>query len=143
MKGNNGLTLFAFFYLLLILGCTSQPEPIAFAKDVCSFCKMVISDPRFGAELVTDKGRVHKYDAVECMIAHIHEENIGYSSLLAIAYDNPKTLYFVDSPSFIQSPDYRGPMGNTAAFYGEGFARDLQVMSWADLFSRESAKKIK
>jgi copper chaperone NosL len=143
MKGSNGIAPLLFVGLLLMAGCTSKPEPILFGTDVCSYCKMIITDPRFGAELVTAKGRIYKYDAAECMIAHIHEEKLEYSSLLAIAYDRPKELHLVDSLSFVQSPDYRGPMGNTAAFLRADSLVNLQGMRWEDLFRKESTTRNK
>src|SRR5690606_25168821 len=74
-------------------------------------------NPNFGAELITDKGRILKYDATECMVSHIKEESPAYQDLFTIAYDDPKQLYKVDSVYFIISPDFRSPMGaNLAAF---------------------------
>lgn len=106
------------FLTLFICSCTSsESEPINFGKDQCHYCKMTIADPNYGAELITDKGRILKYDATECMVNHIKEESPAYQDLYTIAYDDPKQLYNVDSLSFIISPDFRSPMGaNLAAF---------------------------
>ena len=35
---------------------------------------MTIVDPRYGAELVTTKGKVYKYDAVECLINSVYAD---------------------------------------------------------------------
>ena len=104
--------------LVVFLGCKAEMEPINFGKDQCVYCKMTIADPKFGAELITEKGRVLKYDAAECLINHLQEvEAPKYQQLLVVAFDDPKNLYPVDSLHFITSPIYRSPMGaHLAAF---------------------------
>jgi len=103
--------------VFLAVGCTETPEPINFGKDQCSYCKMTIADAKYGSELVTDKGRVQKYDALECMINDIKANDPAYSGLYAIAFNKPKTLISVDSLLFVISPNYKSPMGaNLASF---------------------------
>jgi len=118
MKKIIGTKIFVCFLTLLMYACNpSGPEPIIFGKDQCHYCKMTIANPNYGAELITDKGRILKYDATECMVNHMKEESPAYMDLFAIAFDNPKQLYKVDSLSFVISPDFRSPMGaNLAAF---------------------------
>lgn len=42
---------------------------------------MTISDGRFGAELITDKGRVYKFDDIGCLIRYKTSNlNIEYKS---------------------------------------------------------------
>ena len=78
---------------------------------------MTISDPKFGAELVTPKGRILKYDAAECLIDDIAEKNHEYAFLLVVPFDRPKELMDVDSVHFVFSPLINSPMGaNLGAF---------------------------
>lgn len=116
MKSANGLIF--FLPLLLLMGCGANPEPIAFGKDHCSYCKMNIADPKFGAELVTTKGKIFKFDALECMVPFMEEQpEAEYAFTLGIAYDNPEKLVSVDSLQFIISDEYNSPMGaNLAGF---------------------------
>ncbi|MCC7233550.1 MAG: nitrous oxide reductase accessory protein NosL [Bacteroidia bacterium] len=51
--------------------CSSGPEPLKTGSDPCAHCKMIISDPRFGAELITSKGKVFKFDDIVCLSAFI------------------------------------------------------------------------
>mgnify|MGYP006356589147 FL=1 len=66
------------FYLLLLaltVSCAKKgAEPIKLNTDGCDFCKMKISDGKFGAELITEKGRVYKFDDMHCMINY-HKQN--------------------------------------------------------------------
>lgn len=121
---------------LFAVSCSQTPEPINFGKDQCTFCKMSISDPKYGAELVTDKGRVHKYDALECMINDLNTNNPAYSNLYAIAYDKPEQLILVDSLVFVISPEYKSPMGaNLASFTTENAPAAERKMVWNDLLT--------
>lgn len=112
----SGITL--VLLALILVSCGVGPEPIVFGEDPCSYCKMTIVDPKFGGELVTDKGKVFKFDALECMVPYLQEnKSTPYSHKLGIAYDEPGELKSVDNLVFVFSENYRSPMGgNLAAF---------------------------
>lgn len=102
--------------VLLLVSCGVKPEPIAFGEDHCTHCRMSIADPKFGAELVTDKGRVFKFDALECMVPYLQENNdTEYAHILAITYDEPGTLKPVADLKFAFSENYKSPMGGDLA----------------------------
>ena len=48
--------------LLLLNGCSKGPKPIDYGNDGCHFCKMTIVDKIHGSELITEKGKVFKFD---------------------------------------------------------------------------------
>ncbi len=51
------------FSSLFMIACVSnEPKPIKLNVDTCEFCKMTISNGKFGAELLTKKGRYYKFD---------------------------------------------------------------------------------
>ena len=54
--------------LALFLSCNTEPVPLRYGKDACHLCKMTLMDKKFGGELVTGKGKVYKFDDVNCMI---------------------------------------------------------------------------
>ena len=62
----------SFFIVLItsfLVSCNSnEPKPIKLNSDSCDFCKMTIANGKFGAELITLKGRYYKFDDVACMI---------------------------------------------------------------------------
>ena len=126
---------------LLASSCiSSDPQAIEYGRDQCAYCMMSISDPKFGAELVTDKGRVLKYDAAECMAGHLSEGATPHQSLLAVPYDFPGTLVSVAELHFLISPDYISPMGaNLTAFADVSNLPEqyhAQVIDWAQVCER-------
>ncbi len=132
---------FQNFILILsifsIQACTPKPEPIAFGTDHCVYCKMGIADPKYGGELVTEKGKVFKFDAVECMVPFMKgNPDQKYAYILALAYDDPAKLHNVGELVFVQSEKYKSPMGgNIAAFLlkENAMADDALFMSWPEL----------
>lgn len=129
-------TILPFLIFALVLtGCQPGPEPIQFGKDQCAYCKMSIADPKFGAELVTAKGRVYKFDALECLVPYLEEHPKDYSHVMAIAYDDPKKLHPVENMAFVISEEIRSPMGAwllsfSAESEAEKYAQNGKQYDW-------------
>ncbi|PWT70680.1 MAG: hypothetical protein C5B59_19955 [Bacteroidetes bacterium] len=49
--------------------CSAAPQPILTGKDNCAYCTMMVTDLRFTSELVTQKGRIFKFDDSHCLIS--------------------------------------------------------------------------
>lgn len=47
------------------------PGPVQVGTDRCPYCSMSVIDARFAAQQVTVTGRVHVYDAIECLVDHV------------------------------------------------------------------------
>lgn len=101
-------------FLLLLYGCSIEPREILYGQDKCIYCTMTIMDQRFGCEVVTAKGKVFKFDAVECMVQHINSGQYGDEDLkhiLTNTYDEPAKLKDVHDCVFLQSRNMPSPMG--------------------------------
>ncbi len=103
-----------------ISGCSIEPEPIKIGKDNCNFCKMTISDNKYGAEILTKKGRAFKYDDSKCLFSEISEGGIKM--------DNIKDIYFTDfcnghaliksqNSFYLKSDQLKTPMGGDIAAF--------------------------
>ena len=112
---------------ILLIGCTfmlgscsSGPEPIVSGKDQCAFCKMTITDARFAGELITEKGRIYKFDDIACLHDYIDANKgaIGDSIQLYITdFENPEILLHYKNAHYFSSEYLNSPMrGNVAAF---------------------------
>lgn len=98
--------------LLYLLACTAEPKPIDYGNDNCQFCGMTIMDNKHAAELVTVKGKVFKFDAIECMIRYIDRtDEQGYAYKLVSDYSNPGELINAEQSTFLISKNLPSPMG--------------------------------
>ncbi len=104
-------------------GCSTKPQPLRIGQDNCDFCKMTISDHRFGAELITKKGKVFKFDDEKCIIGFLNTKKVvqaDISGIYFVDFSIPAKLVNVDEAHFLQSPALKSPMGgNIAAFSNE------------------------
>lgn len=105
--------------LLLLLGsCSTGPQAITYGSEGCQYCKMTIIDTRYGAEWVSTKGKIHKFDAVECLINHLQSQDAEQvQSMWVTAFDNPGILVEAPSCKYLISSELPSPMGmNITAF---------------------------
>jgi len=99
--------------ICVILSCSKVPEPINYGTDMCQFCKMTIVTKTHAAQLVTDKGKQYKFDAIECMIRFLDDKHdlILDSNLLITDYNSPGTMINAKTANFVVSKEVRSPMG--------------------------------
>src|SRR5690348_11837222 len=57
------------------------PEPIAWDREACAFCRMHVGDPRFAAQLQTRDGPVRNYDDPGCLLADQAESRLPLHAL--------------------------------------------------------------
>lgn len=112
--------LFFIFIVVHIYACKPKPEAIKVGKDNCSFCKMTISDSRFGAEAITKKGKIHKYDEIKCLLNDVEKLSLAKENIHSIYFtDFSDKHYLVNSNQavLLMSAELKSPMGgNVAAF---------------------------
>ncbi|MBK6827600.1 MAG: hypothetical protein IPG86_12340, partial [Chitinophagaceae bacterium] len=78
---------------IILLSCSTKPEPFKPGTDNCHFCKMGITDTRFGGELITKKGKMYKFDDLICLARFLNQggetaDNI--SKTYTVLFDRPK-----------------------------------------------------
>jgi copper chaperone NosL len=130
--------------LFFFTSCTAQQEPISYGKDNCHHCKMTISDNRYGSEMVTKKGKVFKFDSIECMAKYLNEKADAEAGLLLVTdYTNPGTFVDAGKASFLQSEQLPSPMGmNLTAFGNEEKARQIAAQKSGEVINWEAVKQI-
>ena len=125
MKNIKLLTFVLSLFLFVTSCAQSGPKEINVGKDQCDHCKMTITEQKYATQLVTDKGRVYKFDDIICM------ENFSNSNT-----DKSKGAkkYVVDFPSgkfidaskatYITGGTIKSPMnGNIQAYKDKAAAQ--------------------
>ena len=125
---------------LAISSCTPTPEPISYGSDMCQFCKMTIVDQQHASELVTKKGKVFKFDAIECMLNFTKEsDESSFAFQLVNVYDSPKELISAEESYFLISQSIPSPMGAfLTAFKNKKTAIEYQTTKGGEVFSWDS-----
>jgi copper chaperone NosL len=131
------------FSITALSSCSTQPQALRVGQDNCDFCKMTISDHRFGAEIITKKGKVFKFDDERCIIGFLNSKKVAQDNISGIYFIDftiPDKLVNVNDAVFLQCPALKSPMGgNIAAFSNEdSLAKVFQQIngnkiSWEDM----------
>ena len=113
--------LFALAVLVLAFtNCNSGPEPIRYGVDACTQCKMTITDKRFGAEVVTKKGRVFKFDDLNCLCAFLKDEQVpevDINQIVVVDFSVTGTFVPVQQAFYFKDEKVKSPMrGDIASF---------------------------
>ncbi|MDA0196264.1 MAG: hypothetical protein O2887_14815 [Bacteroidetes bacterium] len=97
---------------------------------------MKIVQPQFGAELITDKGKVYKFDAVECLINKSLKDNLEGNLSYVVTFDNPKTLTEAEQCIYLRSPNIPSPMGMFISAFKTRFELEKQLeINGGDIYS--------
>ena len=136
-------TLKYFFYttlLVIILSCNASPKVINYGEDMCYFCKMTIVDKLHAAEIVTQKGKVYKFDATECMVNFIKDFDKSTIKLyLSNNYNEPEALIDATKATFLISENIPSPMGAfLSAFKTKVEAKKIQSEKGGTLYTWET-----
>ncbi len=109
--------------LLGLTGCSDEPETgpvdVRFDRDACTRCRMVLSDPRFAAEIryfpEGKRSRVAKFDDIGCATLWLEHQPFR---------DDPKTEIWVADHRSRQWIDARSawyvPLNSSPMEYGLG-----------------------
>lgn len=145
--------LICFLWICLSLSaCNQGPEPISYGKDACAHCKMSIMDDKFAAEIITAKGKIYKFDAIECMTDFIQENqeiNVPEASFLAMNMVQPGNFIDAKKAYFLKDKAFKSPMGgNLAAFELKQLAEnnrqnpDWEIFSWDELLENQQISTV-
>jgi copper chaperone NosL len=109
----------SLFCTLLLVACAKGPAPISFGEDVCEWCTMKIADPHFAAQLRAQKGKVHKFDSVECLAAFSVTNNATTENTQGRWVSDYVTQKWipVSEAFFLRTPRIRSPMGVNLTAY--------------------------
>ena len=122
----------------------SAPRAIADAGKPCDYCRMTISDERFGGQLITRKGKLYAFDSIECLASfYVQQSSTAELSKVWVAdYANPGQWIPAASAVFVRSEEHPSPMGlNLVSFSATAnsavLPRELRdgAMSWPQVLA--------
>jgi copper chaperone NosL len=128
---------FALFILTTTLFISCKPEPVAiqFGHDSCDYCKMVIMDPKFGAELVTTKGKAFKFDDINCLLNYAEENQLSPEMVahwLVIDFSKPESFIPADKAFYTRSVSIMSPMASRIASFSNEETRATMNANWQE-----------
>ena len=122
---------------IITFSCTVEPESLQYGHDACYTCKMTLMDTKFGAEIVTKKGKVYKFDDINCLInfhnsGHELEEDMAYR--LVVDFSNPEKLIDAREAFYIKSNQVKSPMASQIASFETKEQADLNKKKWQGIW---------
>jgi copper chaperone NosL len=133
--------------MIFFSSCQAKTEPIAYGKDVCDDCRMTAMDPRFGAEILTNKGKLYKFDDARCIAHFIKTGRVNQADIKQVVFvdfNNSKNLVDADKAVFAVSPELQSPMNsNAAAFTSRQMADNIlaskggKIKTWDELLNNK------
>ncbi|HRZ32581.1 MAG TPA: nitrous oxide reductase accessory protein NosL [Flavobacterium sp.] len=131
-------SVYFFLIMMLTVSCaTKEADPIKLNIDGCEYCKMKIADGKFGAELITAKGRIYKFDDMHCMVNY-HKENssVKVQSFYIHDFNQMNVLIPAETAFYAQGGEINSPMhGNIIAVKTEDEAKNMATEFKANLTS--------
>ena len=135
---------FASVGALLIVSCApAGPRPIPYGQTSCDFCRMTVSDERFGSEFVLAHGKIKTFDSIECLAGYVAAARASgtHGDAFVTDFNRPGTLIQAELATFLRATSLHSPMGRglvavPAGSDVAGLAHLLGAgapLSWADV----------
>ena len=102
--------------LVLATACASGPH-LAFGQDACVECRMIVSDRRFGAVIVTHTGKSLPFDSIHCLLEYERKHpSVEQRTVWVVDAKAPGQLIQENNALFVNDGALRPPMGTTVAY---------------------------
>ncbi|MCS6975325.1 MAG: nitrous oxide reductase accessory protein NosL [Cyclobacteriaceae bacterium] len=104
---------------------------------MCHTCKMTIMDRKFGGEVVTEKGKIYKFDDLNCMInflnsGYLEEREVAFR--LVIDYAQPAKLIDATQAFYLKSNEIRTPMASRLAAFESDKVMEEYKKQWNAIY---------
>jgi copper chaperone NosL len=135
--------------LALVACAPAGPRTVRWGEEGCGYCRMTITDRRFGAQAMGARGRIEAFDSVECLADFVNAAiaRTGGERPRAWVSDflRPGTFIAVDSARFVRLARAGSPMGaGLAAVSLAAPANAVEIagapMTWAELLESRKAR---
>ena len=122
------------------------PRALVMGTDECAQCRMMITDARFGGEVITRTGKVLTFDAVECLSDYVaSSDTTALRGVWVSDFEHPGTWVNAAEAVFIIGVTLSTPMGRSLLALQAGSAPDAavrryggRVTTWQELLQTHS-----
>lgn len=129
--------------LLLTAACqTTKIEPVALApEDMCSYCRMAISEKQYAAEVIDSDGQAFKFDDIGCMVNFMEgkKNKAPIAAYFVIDFDKREWIKGEDA-YYVRAAEVNTPMdGGIIAFRTQSQAQQAAdkyqgiMLRWKDI----------
>jgi copper chaperone NosL len=134
--------------ILLLSSCSgSGPRALMLGREECAQCRMMITDPRFGAQVITTTGRVQPFDAIECAAAYAAATDpASIRGVWVSDFEHPGTWIEAHRAVFVSGATVASPMGQAVLALSADAPRDQpatryggRVSDWRALVEHATA----
>ena len=91
--------------------CAAPAHAIAFGLDSCAECRMLVSDRRFGAQVITKTGKAITFDSIACLRAFIARGAESVEQTWVVDATHPGTLVKEKDAQIVSDSATHPPMG--------------------------------
>ena len=124
-----------------LLGCGGGVRALVAGTDACEFCRMTISDVRYGAEVIARTGRVYTFDSIECAASWVASSpRAKDANGVWVADYSTGSLIRADSALFVKGGTLHSPMGRAITAFAAAVGRTPlaeryggEVLTWGDV----------
>ena len=114
--------------IILVLNCLQdKPAVLTSGEYPCHFCRMNITDLRFNAQFLSEKGKHFHCDSLECVLHWSSEENIGTGSMWVADFFKKNNYLRIADAFYLQSNHLLSPMSANVSAYASKNERDKNM----------------
>lgn len=131
---------------IMLSSCSAQPEPFKYGTDDCHGCKMTIMDPKFGCEIISNKGKVYKFDDAICLSRFLKAGTVSEKDIkqtVVINFEKQNDFLDINKTVFVVASEVRSPMNSNAAAFASKEAAEKfnngktgMIFNWKELLSK-------
>ncbi|MEX2416746.1 MAG: nitrous oxide reductase accessory protein NosL [Paenibacillaceae bacterium] len=132
--------------VIALIGCGDKKyEPVAVNEDVdkCDICNMQVNDNGFATQLITEEGKVYKFDDLGCMNEWKKENGTDEIEIEFVRDQETSEWINADRAYYAYDPSFKSPMAyGLISFKDKKSAEQYIVeqgtgvlMNWSDLSS--------
>ena len=135
--------------LAACVSATTAHSAVDQGRPACDYCRMIITEPAFGAQIGLRRGGTRIYDAIECMAAAVLTDSVpqrDIRSLSVMRHDRPGEWLTLDRAVLLHCTTLASPMGLSLAAFAnhEGAAaacpaRERRLLDWRGVLTHVNA----